>query len=80
MHRPFRGFNRAQAAVIEAAILVSRLHILPAEKIAREVEYLDIAISKTAGAREREAWDLLMTRIREHRSGHGAAAAGASDR
>jgi len=32
-HAPFRGFNRAQAAVIEAAILVSRLHMLPAEKI-----------------------------------------------
>ncbi|MGH8588774.1 MAG: DUF447 domain-containing protein [Gammaproteobacteria bacterium] len=31
-HRPFRGFNRAQAAVVEAAILVSRLHLLPAEK------------------------------------------------
>jgi hypothetical protein len=28
-HGPFRGFNRAQAAVVEAAILVSRLHMLP---------------------------------------------------
>ena len=35
-HRPFRGFNRAQAAVVEAAILVSRLHLLPAEKVDRE--------------------------------------------
>lgn len=65
-HRPFRGFNRAQAAVIEAAILVSRLHMLPPEKIAREVEYLEIAISKTAGPREREAWELLMDRVRSH--------------
>ncbi len=78
-HRPFRGFNRAQAAVIEAAILVSRLHMLPAEKIEREVSYLEIAISKTAGAREREAWELLMTRIRQHRSACGAAAAGATN-
>lgn len=66
MHRPFRGFNRAQAAVVEAAILVSRLHMLPPDKIASEVEYLDIAISKTAGPREREAWTLLMDRIRAH--------------
>jgi len=72
-HRPFRGFNRAQAAVIEAAILVSRLHMLPPEKIAREVEYLEIAISKTAGPREREAWELLMDRIRSHAAETGGA-------
>ena len=29
-HAPFRGFNRAQAAVIEAGILASRLRRLPA--------------------------------------------------
>ena len=37
---PFRGFNRAQAAVVEAAILVSRLHMLPPDKIEREIGYL----------------------------------------
>ncbi len=36
-HAPFKGFNRAQAAVIEAAILASRLHMLPREKIEREL-------------------------------------------
>jgi len=65
-HRTFHGFNRAQAAVIEAAILVSRLHMLPAEKIEREIAYLKIAIDKTAGPRERQAWDWLMQRIAEH--------------
>src|SRR5262249_38494512 len=30
-HAPFQGFNRAQAAVVEAAILVSRLQMLPRE-------------------------------------------------
>lgn len=69
MHAPFRGFNRAQAAVIEAAILVSRLHMLPAEKVDREIAYLRIAIDKTAGARERQAWDRLMQKIAEHRAG-----------
>lgn len=68
MHRPFQGFNRAQAAVIEAAILVSRLDMLPPEKIDAERAYLEIAVSKTAGPREREAWDLLMARVNEHRA------------
>lgn len=64
-HGAFRGFNRAQAAVIEAAILVSRLHLLPRDKIDSEIAYLEIAVSKTAGPREREAWDWLMARITE---------------
>jgi uncharacterized protein len=67
-HRPFHGFNRAQAAVVEAAILVSRLHMLPTEKIEREIGYLQIAIDKTAGPRERQAWDWLMERITEHKT------------
>lgn len=66
MHRPFRGFNRAQAAVLEAAVLVSRLHMLPTEKIAAETAYLRIAIEKTAGERELQAWAWLMERIENY--------------
>jgi uncharacterized protein len=62
-HGIFRGFNRAQAAVIEAAILVSRLHLLPRDKIEREMAYLAIAVSKTAGARENEAWTWLTAAV-----------------
>ncbi len=69
-HKPFRGFNRAQAAVIEAAVLVSRLDMLPREKIDAEIAYLTIAIDKTAGDAEREAWDWLMQKIAAHRAGH----------
>ena len=68
-HAPFRGFNRAQSAVVEAAILVSRLRMLPAEKIAAEVAYLRIAIDKTAGPAEVEAWQWLMDAIAAHRAG-----------
>ena len=75
IHAPFRGFNRAQAAVVEAAILVSRLHMLPPEKIASEIAYLEIAVEKTAGPREREAWGWLMQRIADYKSS-GAKAAG----
>ncbi|MFL6714110.1 MAG: DUF447 domain-containing protein [Sulfurifustis sp.] len=68
-HAPFRGFNRAQAAVVEAAILVSRLHLLPREKIEREMAYLAIAVEKTAGSREREAWSWLRERVERHYAG-----------
>jgi uncharacterized protein len=62
-HKPFAGFNRAQAAVIELAVLVSRLHMLPREKIQTELQYLQIAIDKTAGERELEAWSWLIEKI-----------------
>jgi hypothetical protein len=59
-HAPFEGFNRARNAILEAAILITRLHLLPREKVDREIAYLAIAIEKTAGEREREAWSWLM--------------------
>jgi hypothetical protein len=62
-HGPFAGFNRAQAAIIEAAILISRLHMLPPEKVESEIAYLSIAIAKTAGPREEEAWGWLMDKV-----------------
>ncbi len=63
MHAPFRGFNRAQAAVVELAVLVSRLHMLPMEKIDAELGYLQIAMEKTAGEHEWQAWGWLMENI-----------------
>jgi hypothetical protein len=68
-HAPFRGFNRAQAAVIEAAVLVSRLRMLPAAKVDAEMAYLQIAIDKTAGAEEQEAWGWLRDAVAAHRAG-----------
>ena len=71
-HAPFRGFNRAQAAVIELSILVSRLNRLPMEKIEAEIAYLTIAIEKTAGEREREAWGWLIEYIENYKAAlHG---------
>lgn len=68
-HAPWSGHNRAQAAVIECAVLVTRLHMLPAEKIEAELKYLEIAISKTAGEWELEAWGWLMERVAAWRAG-----------
>lgn len=66
-HAPFKGMNRAKAAVLEAAILVSRLQMLPPEKVDSEMNYLAIAIEKTAGEEEKEAWDWINDAIRRFR-------------
>lgn len=68
-HAPFTGMNRAKSAVLELAILTSRLNMLPREKIESELAYLSIAIEKTAGPDERQAWDWLMERVSAHLSG-----------
>jgi uncharacterized protein len=57
--REFIGFNRARHAVLEAAILATRTHLLPAEQIREEYARLQVIVDKTAGPREREAMDLL---------------------
>lgn len=62
-HGPFKGFNRAQAAVLEAAILVSRLRLLPPERIEREMTYLQSAVDKTGSTAEKEAWSWLLQAV-----------------
>ena len=68
-HQPFHGFNRAQFAVLEAAILVSRLDRLPWEKIQAELAFLRIGLDKCAGDRELEAWEWLMQVVEQYRPG-----------
>jgi uncharacterized protein len=72
-HLPFIGFNRAQAAVVEGAVLVSRLHMLDAAKVDHEMAYLQIAIDKTAGPEEHEAWRWLKDAVARHRAAPRAA-------
>jgi hypothetical protein len=67
----WEGFNRAQSAVLELAVLTTRLKMLPPEKIESELKYLEIAISKTAGPRELEAWGWLMERVAAWRGAGG---------
>ena len=68
VHRGFRreflGFNRARHAVLEAAILATRTHLIPAEQIQAELEKLQIIVDKTAGPREHEAMALLTAYVR----------------
>lgn len=65
-HAPFQGFNRAQYSVLELAILVSRLSMLPLAKIQAELDYLSIGFNKTAGTREQEAWEWLIPVVNKH--------------
>lgn len=67
-HAAFVGMNRAQAAVLEGAVLVSRLHLLSLEKIDAEMNYLQIAIDKTAGPAEHEAWGWLREAVQARRA------------
>ncbi|NDH93883.1 MAG: DUF447 family protein [Planctomycetia bacterium] len=60
-HRPFRGFNRAAHAVVEAAILFSRLHLLGAAEVQRQLTLLRPLIDKTASDREHRAFELIAT-------------------
>jgi hypothetical protein len=65
-HRDFWGFNRAKHAVLEAAILATRLHLLPAEEIQAEFRRLEAPVEKTAGPRELEAFALLQEYVARH--------------
>jgi uncharacterized protein len=61
--RPFFGFNRAKHAVLEAAILATRVGILPADEIRQEFERLAIPVHKTAGIQEQLAFQLLRDQL-----------------
>jgi hypothetical protein len=61
--RPFFGFNRAKHAVIEAAILATRIGIISTAEIRQEMDRLAIPVQKTGGAQERRAFDFLNTYI-----------------
>lgn len=62
--RPFVGFNRARHAVVEAAILVTRLHLLGADEIRRQMTALVPLVQKTGGSREHAAWELIEAYVR----------------
>jgi hypothetical protein len=63
--RDFFGFNRAKHAVVEAAILATRIGLIPREEILAEFARLKVPIDKTAGPHEAEAFVLLEQYVRE---------------
>jgi hypothetical protein len=67
--RDFFGFNRAKHAVVEAAILATRLHLLPPAEVAAEFAKLRVIVGKTGGPDEFAAMDLLERRLRGAEAG-----------
>jgi hypothetical protein len=68
-HGAFGGFNRAFAAVIEGAVLASRLDRLPRHEVEAEFARLAVIVSKTAGPREAEAFGWLAAKVAAHGGG-----------
>lgn len=58
--RDFFGFNRAKHAVVEAAILATRVNLLSEPEIRKQLEPLRTAVEKTGGERERLAFKQLL--------------------
>ena len=57
--REFFGFNRAKHAVVEAAILATRFHIVPLAEVEAEFRKLRVIVDKTGGPDELEAMAFL---------------------
>ena len=58
--RDFFGFNRAMHAVVEAAILATRVGIVDDDRIRREMRRLQILVEKTGGGAEQRAFNRLV--------------------
>ena len=65
--RPFQGHVRARHAVVEAAILVTRLHMLPEADVAARFADLAVLVEKTGDAEAREAFALLAECVAQRR-------------
>ncbi|MDP6113052.1 MAG: DUF447 family protein [Planctomycetota bacterium] len=61
--RPFFGLNRAKHAVVEAAILATRISFLPLDEIRADYDRLAVLVQKTGGPDECRAFDFLSSFI-----------------
>lgn len=77
--RDWFGFNRAKHAIVEAAILATRIGILPDAKIRNEFSRLEVPVQKTAGDQEKRAWSLLREFLEEKIGGIAEASRSAGE-
>jgi hypothetical protein len=61
--RDFFGFNRAKHAILEAAVLATRIGIIPANEIAADFRRLAVIVEKTGGPAEHEAMRILQSHL-----------------
>lgn len=74
IRREFIGFNRASHAVLEATIHATRVHLLEADFLRRELARLQVIVDKTAGSAEREAMDFVTSYVEHALARAGGAA------
>ena len=70
--RDFFGFNRARHAVLEAAILATRIEFLALDGMLAEFQKLAVLVDKTGGPRERAAFTLLQRHVHDAAVRQGA--------
>src|SRR5262245_41032133 len=70
--REFFGLNRAKHAVVEAAILATRLHLLPVAEVLADYRKLRVLVEKTGGPPEHEAFDFLHAHVEKALAGRSA--------
>jgi len=61
--RPFFGFNRAKHAIIEAAILATRVDFLDHDQIRVDLERCQSLVDKTACKQDADTFDWLKTKV-----------------
>ena len=67
--RDFFGFNRAMYAVVEAAILATRVAFLPRAEIEADFRKLGVLVEKAGGPREHEAFAFLQQYLKQMNTG-----------
>ncbi|MFM7316866.1 MAG: DUF447 domain-containing protein [bacterium] len=58
--RQWRGWNRAQNAVLELTILATRVHLIPEKEIRAQLDLLRPLVEKTAGPKEWAGWNFVV--------------------
>lgn len=66
--RDFVGLNRAKHAVVEAAILATRLGRIDAGEVRDQLQRLAVLVHKTGGEQEQRAWKFLEEYIHDART------------
>ena len=69
--REFFGLNRAKHAVVEAAILATRLHLIPPADVRADYQKLRVLVDKTGGPAERVAFEFLTDHVEQALAGRG---------
>jgi len=63
--RPMFGLCRAKHAVVEAAIVATRIDLLGRDEVKRQMSTLGVLVQKTGGLAEKRAWQKLEAFVNE---------------